>query len=251
MKRRLRRVTTWGCIVVSCMLVTCHAVLATERPSLFRGVAVADSPLGVRVVSVQESSQAACADLRPEDIVVRVREAEIRSIDEFAAVSAALRGRATSVTLLVFRNGAPHELTIHLYSDPIWRAWSIEFIPDDVRFAEPQVGFEYWMRLGRGFESVGNTADALHAYLNGLHNVPAALAVALKVSQLFSEVSRRQLTGGALADGIGSLRQAVTITERLFDRPLTTEQLQSVRDDLQATARVLHETAAQRAHVAP
>lgn len=219
---------------------------AGELPSLFRGVVVADSPVGVRVVSLEESSQAYLADLRPEDIVVHIQGREVHSIDEFAALSHELKGRAVRVTVLVFRNGLPRELTLHLYSVPVLREWGVEFVPDhDVRFADPRVGLDYWRRLGRGFEEAGKPTEALDAYLNGLHNVPTDTATALKVMDLFSRASQQHLAGGELADGIASLQQALAMMENLFDEPLTEDQLQAIKRQLEETLRTLRQLSSQ------
>ncbi|MBI1992166.1 MAG: PDZ domain-containing protein [Candidatus Omnitrophica bacterium] len=221
-------------------LITHHSSLATQWPSLFRGVVVADSQLGVRVVSVEESSQAYLADLRPEDLIISVQGQELHSIDEFARRSNELKGRATTATVLVFRNGIPRELRVHLFSYPILDAWGVEFIPDfDIRFADPKIGLEYWRRLGRGFEEAGKPAEALQAYLNGLHNVPQETGVALKVAELFLRASQQRLQEGALADAVASLRQALSMLEKLFDEPLTEEELQRIRTRLQATLQAL------------
>ena len=235
------RLTFFLLSLVSCLMSQAW-VFCAELPSLFRGVVVADSPLGVRVVAVEESSQAFWADLRPEDIIVRVQDAEVRSIDEFAALSTSLRRRALSVTLLVFRNGVPREVTLHLYSYPVLRAWGLSFVPDhDIRFAEPAIGLAYWQRLGRGFEEAGKTAQALDAYLNGLHNVPGDLGTALTVSGLLSRLSRAHFAEGRAAEGAARLRQAVLVLQRLFERPLDDEQLAAVRRQLQETLAALQQ----------
>ena len=227
-------------------------VLASTLPSLFRGVVVANSPLGVRVVSVEGVSQAFLADLRPEDIIVRVQNAEIRSIDEFAALSNALKGRVVTVRILVFRNGAPHELALHLYSYPILREWGIEFVPEhDLRFAESQIGLDYWLRLGRGFEEAGKPAEALNAYLNGLHNVPTDVSTAIKVAALFSREGHERLHEDRLPEGIALLRQALLIMQKLFDYQLTEDQLRTVRDQLQGTLQALRDLHVEKPRGAP
>jgi hypothetical protein len=229
-----------GLIILT--LTTNHYPLATalataaERPSLFRGVIVADSPVGVRVVSVEDTSQASLADLRPEDIIIRIDNQEIHSIDEFAVLSKTLKGRSVKTEVLVFRNGVPRQLLIHLYSYPILSAWGLEFVPDhDLRFAEPRIGLEYWARLGRGFEEARNLTEAVNAYLNGLHNVPTETATALKVADLFSQVGQQRLSEQRLPEALASLRQATIVMQKLFESPLTDEQLQTIRDQLQAT----------------
>ena len=228
---------------VVCLWWWLTPVWAAQLPSLFRGVVVADSELGVRVVSVEDASQASLADLRPEDIIVRVQAQDVHSIEEFATLSAALKGRAVVATVLVFRNGTPRELTLHLYSYPILHAWGISFVPDhDVRFAQPQIGLDYWGRLGKGFEEAGKPSEALNAYLNALHNVPTDVPAALKTGELFFALSRQRLAEGNLADGIAQMAQSLTLLEKLFDYPLTDDQLQTVRRELQETLRVLRET---------
>lgn len=214
-----------------------HApLLAASWPSLFRGVVVTDSPIGVRVVSVEPGAQAYRADLRAEDVIVRVHGKEIRTIDEFAVLSKALKGQAAETRLLVFRNGAPKELRLHLYSYPVLDAWGIEAIPDDdIRFAEASRGLEYWSRMGRGFQEAGKPEGALNAYLNALHNVPSDVPAALAAATLFAELGRRHVAAEAWRPAFAALRQSVQILERLFNYPLTDEQLARVRDSLRET----------------
>jgi len=221
-------------LVACCLLLP--SVFAANWPSLFRGVIVADSSVGVRVVSVEETSQAFQADLRPEDVIVSVDGRQVDSIDEFATVSTALKGRAVLATVLVFRRGAPREIRVHLYSYPVLWQWGLEFIPEhDVRFAEPRIGLEYWTRMGRGFEEARNPAEALNAYLNGLHNVPDDSAAALRVAELFASQGQEHLRARRLAEGLASLRQAVVVFEKLFDDPMTDEELQRIKRQLEHT----------------
>ena len=215
--------------------------LAAESPSVFRGVIVANSELGVRVVSVDAGSQAALADLRPEDIVVRVNDADVHSIDEFAVLSSGLKGRAVKTAVVIFRGGKPLELTLHLFSFPVLRAWGLEFVPDyDMRFAEPRTGWAYWTTMGGAFERAGKPAEALNAYLNALHHLPTDTDSAVKVSELLMRVSRERLDRGALAEGVTSLRYALLVMQRLFDEPLSHGQLQALKSRLKETLRTLH-----------
>jgi hypothetical protein len=222
-------------VFVACCLSSRPAD-AASLPSLFRGVVVADSPLGVRVISVEEDSQAFLADLRPEDLIVSINEQELKSIDEFATVSERLRGQAVEVRLVIFRRGEPRRLRVHVFSYPVLQAWGVEFVPaHDVRFAQPSVGLAYWTRLGRGFEEARRPLDALDAYLNGLHNVPEDVPTAVKAAELLSRLSQQRLADKALLDGLASLQQSVVMLERLFNHPLSDEQLLTVKRSLEAT----------------
>ncbi|MBI3324763.1 MAG: PDZ domain-containing protein [Candidatus Omnitrophica bacterium] len=216
--------------------------VAGEPPSLFRGVVIADGPFGIRVVSVEGSSQAALSDLRPEDVIVEVNAVSLRTIDEFAVVSQSLKGKASQARVLVLRNGQPHELLVHLYSVPILQRWGLSFVYEaDVRFAEPKAGLEYWSRLGRGFESVGDDERALNAYLNALHNVPDDLRLALTVDTLLWKLARARLKDDRLAESFGTIQQAATLLERLFDQPLEDAELATVKQELTLTLASLRE----------
>lgn len=216
---------------------------AAKQPSLFRGIIVADSPLGIRVVSVEQASQAHLADLRPEDIIVRVHNTEVSSINAFATLSKNLKGRTASTVVLVFRSGQPREIALHLYSYPVLKEWGIPFVPEhDVRFAQATAGLAYWTRLGRGFEEAKKPEGALDAYLNALHNVPTDAPTALNASRLLSQVSRQHLADGELSEGIAQLRRALVILEHLFNYALTDDQLRAVRTQLYDTLQTLRET---------
>jgi hypothetical protein len=218
-------------------LATCHVSLAAASwPSLFRGVVVADSPVGVRVVSIEPEAQAYQLDLRPEDLIVRIGAHEVHTIEEFGALSMALKGRVTAVEVVVFRGGGPRTLRLHVFSVPILAAWGIEVVPDhDIRFAQSAIGRDYWTRLGRGFVEAGKPAEALDAYVNALHNVPDDREMAAEVARLSLRVGQQRLRARAFPEGIAALARATTLMQRLFDAPLSEPQLQAMKQELQAT----------------
>jgi len=213
---------------------------AGQLPSLFRGVVVANSPAGVRIVSVEETSQASLADLRSEDIIVQINDTPVRSIDEFAVLSHALKGHTTTATVVVFRHGQPLEVVLHLYSFPLLRHWDLLFIPEhDVRFADPQAGLGYWVRLGRGFEIEGLLEQALNAYLNALHNEPTQLEVALKACDLLWQIAQHRLAHQQMSEAVAALQHGTLLLKRLFDHPLNEAELQLIRQRLEETVKLL------------
>jgi tetratricopeptide (TPR) repeat protein len=221
------------------MLLACALSVraqAEEWPSLFRGVAVADSSAGVRVVSVEPTAMAFQADLRPEDVILQIDDHALRTIDEFAVLSKALRGRAAKTRLVILRNGQPRELILHLYSYTLLREWGLTFIPDqELRFVDPSAGRSYWANLGRGFREAGQSDQALHAYLNALHHAPSDLSLAMTVSHLLGTLAGRHLEAARYAEALGALNQQVTILNALFEHPLSTQQLQAVKQQLELT----------------
>ena len=250
-----------------CFLAPCPLPLApswaAQLPSLFRGVVVANDAPGVRVVSVEEDSQAALADLRPEDIIIRINDTPLRTIDEFAVVSQALKHSATKgltlrvsalpsatppdggvpasvASVIILRNGEPRELLVHLYSYPVLRRWDLTFVPDhDIRFAEAKAGVAYWMRLARGFETAGRLDQALNATLNALHNDPGDLDVALKASELLSRIARAKLTAHQLGEALIAIQEGTILLGKLFDQPLDEAKLQAIKSQLEATLQAL------------
>jgi len=219
-----------------------RALHAASWPSLFRGVVVADSALGIRVVSVDEQSLAYRANLRPEDVVVQVNDMAIHSIDEFAVLSQSLKGRATKASLLILRNGQPRTILVHLYSEPILQRWDVAFVPEhDIRFADPKPGVEYWTNLGRGFDTANKLPDAINSYLNALHNDPQNVDVALIVVSRLGQLAREQLAQAKWSDAVTTLSRAMAMLSRMFDGPITVEQRERVKQELQSTLSSLQE----------
>ena len=215
---------------------------AAPWPSLFRGVVVAAGALGVRVVSVEDDSQAALCDLRAEDVIVQINGMSIRTIDEFAVLSLGLKGKVFTVPVVVLRNGQPHELTLHLYSLPILTHWELSFLPEhDLRFVDPAAAVSYWSNLGRGFDTARQPERALNAYLNALHNDPLNLDVALAVSELLWRIGRQRLQERRAPESIAALQQATILLTHAFDQPLSDEQLQRVKTQLEQTLAALHQ----------
>jgi hypothetical protein len=234
-------------LVVSFLsLLTAHLspVFAAEGrlPSIFRGVVVADGPFGVRVVSVDESSQASLTDLRAEDVILEINQLPVRTIDEFAVVSRSLKGKASQAQVVVLRNGQPRELTLHLYSMPILQRWGLFFVHEhDIRFGQGETGLAHWSRLGRGFELAGNDEQALNAYLNALHNVPAEWRMAMKIDSLLWKIARVRLKADRLSEAIGTIQQANALLERLFEQPLEEADLKAVKQELTLTVAALRD----------
>ncbi|MBI3009570.1 MAG: PDZ domain-containing protein, partial [Candidatus Omnitrophica bacterium] len=63
--------------VLAFSVVTSSNAEAQKLPSLFRGVVVTDSALGVRVVNVEEGSAAYEADLRADDLILQIHGTDI------------------------------------------------------------------------------------------------------------------------------------------------------------------------------
>ena len=240
---RLKTAVGKGCVLLLFLgswVSGLGSVAAGPLPSLFRGVVVVDHPLGVRVVSVEESSQAALADLRSDDVLVQLNDTAIKTIDEFAMVSLALRGQAVKARVVVLRDGQPRELFVHLYSYPLLRQWELYFVPEhDLRFIEPKAGLAYWLRLARGLETAHDPEPALNAYLNALHQDPAQLDVAVQAEELMWEMARARLAQHRLPDALAALEQGTTLLRHLFDHPLDGVQLELVKHQLQETLALL------------
>ena len=242
--RRMRcdRTVTLFLFTICYSLFTSSVLVAGQWPSLFRGVVVANSALGVRIVSVEEQSQAALCDVRAEDVIVQINGLAVHTIDEFAVLSEGLKGKVLKTALIVLRNGQPRELIVHLYSWPLLHQWELSFVPEhDMRFAEPSAAVSYWSNLGRGFDTAGQLERALNAYLNALHTDPGNLDLALNASDLLWRIGQQRMREHRLQASVEALQQATVILTHAFDQPLTAEQMQQVKSQLQHTIDALHQ----------
>ena len=236
--RLSRRFVVCLLFAVGCLL-PCTSY-AAQLPSLFRGIVVADGSSGVRIVSVEDGSQAFLADLRAEDIILRIDDTDLHRIDEFATLSLALKGRAIRAQVVILRNGQPRTVELHLYSYPILRRWDVRLVPDyDFHFIEPSAGHDYWTRLGRGFEIAHDPEHALAAYGNALHNVPDDVTLAIKVSEVLGDVAHVHLERKELPQALDAFDNHTRLLARLFDEPLTEEQVQMVKSRLEQVLKEL------------
>ncbi len=221
------------------LLVFCWTGAARAEgnwPSLFRGVVASDGEAGVRIVSVDPESQAWLADLRPEDVIVRIGEADVKTIEDFSTISAALKGTTDHAEVVVFRNGAPRRINLHLYSYPVLKVWGVEFIPNfEMRFGDPSAGRDYWTRLARGFTEVGNKEEALDATLNALHNLPGDPQTALAACEGYFQLAQDRLAEQAIMPALTYLGAALSMAEKLFAYPLSEQELQRIKSQLNAT----------------
>ena len=216
------------------------SVSANSLPSLFRGVIIANSPVGVRVVSVEERSQAYVLDLRPEDVVVQINGEAVKTIDDFAVLSQRLKDRSTKAAVLILRNGEPQELLVHLYSVPVLRQWGLSFVPEhDMRFVDPTASAAYWTRLARRERDAKDLERALNAVLNALHHDAANLELAIQASDLLWAIARQRIAAQRFPQAFTSIQHATTLLQHLFHHPLTEAQLEAVRAQLQETLAVL------------
>ena len=69
--------------------------------------------------------------------------------------------------------------------------------------------------------------------------MPADSATALKAAELFSSLGQEHLAQRRLAEGIASLRQAILVFEKLFDYPMTDDELQRIKHQLEETLHAL------------
>ena len=234
--------TSMRAVALICVIVISGArsASAANLPSLFRGIVVADSTAGVRIVSVDDGSQAFLADLRAEDIILRIDDMDVRRINEFATLSLALKGRAVRAQMVILRNGQPRTVELHLYSYPILQRWDIRLVPDyDFHFIEPSAGRDYWTRLGRGFEIAHDSEHALAAYGNALHNMPDDVTLAMKVSELLGNVAHWHLERKELPQALEAFDNHTRLLARLFDEPLTEAQVQTVKSRLEQVLKEL------------
>ena len=75
------------------------------------------------------------------------------------------------------------------------------------------------------------------------------MTVAVKTAELFSRVGQASFQSGERVEGFAALRKSLLIMQKLFDYPLTDEQLRTIRDQLRGTLTALRELPAHQVTV--
>jgi membrane-associated protease RseP (regulator of RpoE activity) len=188
---------------------------------VFSGLIISEKKDSIKIVEVQSGSPGFDAGLRKGDIVLEIDGKKIRKLRDYVKISRKLKGKNVEVALVILRKGVSYDVTIMIYSVPIYQHWKEKVAkPTELPRGLTNTPYVYW--VGKGFRALQKPNDklsfdakvanynlALKFLLNALHYRPESIDAALKVAKAYNELGKLYVMKGDIKEGIINYRRAI------------------------------------------
>jgi len=188
---------------------------------VFSGLIISEKKDGIKIVELQSGSPGFDAGLRTGDIVLEIDGKEVKKLRDYVKISRELKGKKVEVSLVILREGVSYDVTIMIYSVPIYQHWKEKVAkPLDLPRGLTNTPYVYW--VGKGFRALQKPNDklsfkakaanynlALKFLLNALHYRPESIDTALKVAKAYNELGKLYVMKGDMKEGVINYRKAI------------------------------------------
>ncbi len=220
---------------------------------IFSGLIISERKEGIKIVEMQSGSPGFDAGLRTGDIVLEIDGKKTKKLGDYVKISRELKGKKVEVSLVILRKGVSYDVTIMIYSVPIYQHWKEKVTkPIELPRGLTNTPYVYW--VGKGFRALQKPNDrlsfeakaanynlALEFLLNALHYRPESIDTALKVAKAYNKLGKLYVRNGDIKEGIINYRKSIkfyagshgkTENEEYLNVVLTS--LQEIEKDLSA-----------------
>ncbi|MGR3175763.1 MAG: PDZ domain-containing protein [Candidatus Scalindua sp.] len=189
--------------------------------TIFSGLIISERKDGIKIVEVQSGSPGFDAGLRTGDIVLEIDGKKTKKLRDYVKISREVRGKKVEVSLVILRKGVSYDVTIMIYSVPIYQHWKEKVTkPIELPRGLTNTPYVYW--VGKGFRALKKPNDklsfgaktanynlALKFLLNALHYRPESIDTALKVANAYNELGKLYVMNGDIKEGIINFRKSI------------------------------------------
>ncbi|MGR3303217.1 MAG: PDZ domain-containing protein [Candidatus Scalindua sp.] len=189
--------------------------------TIFSGLIISERKDGIKIVEVQSGSPGFDAGLRKGDIVLEIDGKKTKKLGDYVEISREVRGKKVEVSLVILRKGVSYDVTIMIYSVPIYQHWKVKVTkPIELPRGLTNTPYVYW--VGKGFRALTKPNDklsfgakianynlALKFLLNALHYRPESIDTALKVAKSYNELGKLYVMNGDIKEGIINFRKSI------------------------------------------
>ncbi|MFQ5687450.1 MAG: PDZ domain-containing protein [Candidatus Scalindua sp.] len=188
---------------------------------IFSGLIISEKRDSIKIVEVQSGSPGFDAGLRAGDIVLEIDGKKTKKLGDYVKISRELKGKNVEVSLVILREGVNYDVTIKIYSVPIYQHWKEKVTkPIELPRGLTNTPYVYW--VGKGFRALQKPNDklsfdakaanyslALKFLLNALHYRPESIDTALKVAKSYNELGKLYVMNGDIKEGIINYRKSI------------------------------------------
>jgi membrane-associated protease RseP (regulator of RpoE activity) len=217
----------------------CHA------QSIFSGMIFSEKKEGLKIVGAQSGSPGYDAGLRTGDIVLEIDGKKIKSLPDYVKISREMKGKKVEVPLVILRKGVSYDVTIKIYSVPIYQHWK-EKVTKPIELPQGLTDTPYIYWVGKGFRTLKKPNDklsfeakaanynlALKFLLNALHYRPESIDTALKVAKSYHELGKLYVMNGDIKEGIINYRKSIKFYAGCHEKTQNEDYLSVILTNLQ------------------
>ena len=189
--------------------------------TIFSGLIISEKKDGINIVEVQSGSPGFDAGLRTGDIVLEIEGKKTKKLEDYVEISREVKGKKVEVSLVILREGVSYDVTIMIYSVPIFQHWKEKVTkPIELPRGLTNTPYVYW--VGKGFRTLkkpknklsfeakaANYNLALKFFLNALHYRPESIDAALKVAKSYHELGKLYVMNGDIKEGVINYRKSI------------------------------------------
>ena len=212
---------------------------------IFSGLIISEKKNGIRIVELQSGSPGFDAGLRKGDIVLEIDGKKTKRLGDYVKISREMKGKKVEVSLVILREGISYDVTIKIYSVPIYQHWKEKVTkPIELPRGLTNTPYVYW--VGKGFRALQKPTDkltfeakaanynlALKFLLNALHYRPESIDTALKVAKSYNELGKLYVKNGDIKEGIINYRKSIKFYAGCHEKTENEEYLSVVLTNLQ------------------
>jgi len=213
--------------------------------TIFSGLIISERKDGIKIVEVQSGSPGFDAGLRTGDIVLEIEGKKTKKLRDYVKISREVKDKKVEVSLVILREGVSYDVTIMIYSVPIFQHWKEKVTkPIELPRGLTNTPYVYW--VGKGFRTLKKPNDklsfeakaanynlALKFLLNALHYRPESIDTALKVAKSYNELGKLYVMNGDIKEGIINYRKSIRFYAGCHGKTENEDYLRVVLTNLQ------------------
>ena len=216
----------------------CHA------QTIFSGLIISEKKDGIKIIEVQSGSPGSDAGLRAGDMVLEIEGKKTKKLEDYVEISREVKNKKVEVSLVILREGVSYDVTIKIYSVPIFQHWKEKVTkPIELPQGLTNSPYEYW--VGKGNRSikrlasedskakVANYNEAINYLLNGLHYQPESIDTALQIANAYHELGNLYVTSGEVKEGIINYRKSIRFYAGCHEKTQNEDHLSVILTNLQ------------------
>ncbi|HHT9152883.1 MAG TPA: PDZ domain-containing protein [Candidatus Hypogeohydataceae bacterium YC40] len=214
--------------------------------SIFSGLIVAQGEQGVKVVEVHPGCPGERAGLRVGDLIMEVDGQKVKTLEEFANMSKAMKDKNIESNLLVIRKSKLENVLLTNYSDNVFKEWK-EKVPLPPERGEIIGGvslFQYYVEKGKTKleenkqggpleAKIARYDEAVRYLFYALHYNPISVEVALLIADTYMNTAKLCLENGRTPLAVENYGKAANLYEKCSKKRVSDKELEQILARLQ------------------